>query len=470
MVAQLARRVFAPEFMVRPELRRGELPDTRQAYSTAFSTAWASIAESFLIALISMADTVMVSVVGPHAIAAVGLVTQPRFIVLTLIMSLNMAVTSITARRKGQNDPDGAVRCLKQALILSLGLSALLAATAALARTPLLLFAGAQPDTLELARGYFEVILLGTPINAIGMTISSAQRGIGETRVSMGINLVANGVNLVFNYLLIGGRFGFPALGVRGAAVATVIGWSCGLVLAVLSVARRGGFLFVFSREISWAFDRRTMHSMYQVASGSFIEQICLRIGFLAYSKIVAGLGTMMFAAHQICMNILSLSFSFGEGFGIAASSLVGQNLGAKRPDLSIVYGKVCHRMSFFTCTAMFFLFAFAGKYMVLAFTDEQQIIDVCIPILFIAGIVIFGQASQMIYMGSLRGAGDTRYTAIISMICILFIRPTQAYLFAYVLELGLVGAWLALIADQYLRLVLTERRFSSGKWMSIEL
>lgn len=470
MVARLARRVFAPEFLVKPDLRRGPLPGLRDAYSTAFSTAWASIAESFLIALISMADTVMVSGVGPHAIAAVGLVTQPRFIVLTLIMSLNMAVTSITARRKGQNDPDGAVRCLKQALLLSLVLSLALSGIAFLIRTPMLLFAGAQPDTLELAREYFEVILIGTPVNAIGMTVSAAQRGIGETRVSMAINLLANSINLVFNFLLIGGRLGFPAMGVRGAAMATVIGWGCGLVLAILSIAQRRGFLFVFSREISWAFDRQTLRSMFKVASGSFVEQICLRIGFLTYSKIVASLGTMMFAAHQICMNILSLSFSFGEGFGIAASSLVGQNLGAKRPDLSILYGKVCHRMSFFTCTAMFFLFTFAGKYMVGIFTDEPEILAVCVPVMFIAGIIIFAQASQMIYMGSLRGAGDTRYTAIISLICILIIRPLQAYIFVHPLGWGLVGAWVALIIDQYLRLFLTERRFSSGKWMQIEL
>lgn len=470
MVAQLARRVFAPEFMVKTELRRGPLPTAKEAYSTAFSTAWASIAETFLNALISMADTAMVGVVGPAAIAAVGLVTQPRFIVLTLILSLNMAVTSITARRRGENDPDGAVRCLKQSLILSISAAVLLAGIAALVRTPLLQFAGAQADTLQPALEYFEVILLGTPINALGMTISAAQRGIGETRVSMVINLTANSVNLLFNWLLIGGRMGFPALGTKGAAIATVIGWSFGLVLAVLSIANRRSFLFVFSREIPWGFDKRTMGAIYKVVSGSFLEQICLRIGFVAYSVIVAGLGTMLFAAHHICMNVLSLSFSFGEGFGIAASSLVGQNLGAKRPDLSIVYGKVCHRMSFFTCAAMFLLFTFAGEPMVRMFTSDESIIAVCMPIMVIAGVILFGQASQMIYMGSLRGAGDTRYTAIVSMICILFFRPVQAYLLAYRFGFALTGAWIALIIDQYLRLILTERRFSSGKWMSIEL
>ena len=466
---QAIRRIYAPEFMVKPALLRGEIPKTKEAYTIGLTTAWASIAESFLIALISMMDTMMVGVVGPHAIAAVGLVTQPRFIVLTLIMSLNMAVTSITARRKGENNSEGAIRCLKQALILSLGVSVLLSLLAYLGRTPLLNFAGAQPDTLELSREYFEIILLGIPISAISMTISAGQRGIGETKASMIINMTSNVVNLIFNYLLIGGNFGFPALGVRGAAIATVIGWTCGFVVSIVSISHKERFLFVFSKQ-GWQFDKATLSSIYKVASGSFLEQICMRLGFLAYTKIIAGLGTIVFAAHQIFINILSLSFSFGEGFGIAASSLVGQNLGARRPDLSIVYGKVCQRMSYVTCVAVFLLFTFAGDYMVRLFSDDPQILALSEPIMVIMGIVVFGQASQMILMGSLRGAGDTRYTAVVSLISIMLIRPILAFALAYPVGWGLVGAWLAFIVDQYLRLFLTGRRFSSGKWMSIEL
>lgn len=470
LVTANLRRLFAPKFMVKNSLVKGTLPGIREAYPAAFSTAWASIAESFLIALISMMDTMMVGVVGPHAIAAVGLVTQPRFLALTPMIAINMAVTSITARRKGEEDQGGALRCLKQSLLLCLGVSVVICLAAYSARTPLMMFAGAQADTLEPAREYFGIILLGTPLLTTSTTVSAAQRGIGQTRTSMIINMTANVVNLIFNYLLIGGRMGFPALGVKGAAIATVIGWGCGWVLAALSVLHRGQFLYLLDRQTGWAFDRRTLHAIYLVASGSFLEQICMRLGFLAYAKVVAGLGTILFAAHNICLNILSLSFSFGEGFGIAASSLVGQNLGAGRPDLSIVYGKVCQRMSFVTCTAMLLLFTFGGQALVGLFTSEAEILEVSRSILLIAALVLFGQASQMIFMGALRGAGDTRYTAAVSMVCVMALRPALAYLFAYTLGLGLVGAWLSFIADQYLRLFFTARRFSSGNWMSIRL
>jgi putative MATE family efflux protein len=422
-----------------------------------------------LIALMSMMDTMMVGVVGPHAIAAVGLVTQPRFIVLTLISALNAAVTTITARRKGENDPDAAVSCLKQSLLLCTGIAIVLSFVAFRGRTPLLMFTGAQDDTLELARQYFELILLGTPINAISMTICAAQRGIGSTRTSLVVHMTANLVNLVLNFLLIGGRMGFPALGVRGAAIATVIGWGVGFVLALYSILHKHAYLYVVGRD-GWLPDKPTLRSLYVVASGTFLEQICMRVGFLANTIVVAGLGTMMFAAHNICMNILSLSFSFGEGFGIAATSLVGQNLGAKRPDLSIMYGKVCQRYSFITSTIMLILFATQGGTLVRLFTGEPDILAVSRAVLLIAAVVLFGQSSQMIFMGSLRGAGDTRYTAVVSLICIVLIRPILGYVLAYPLGLGLIGIWLTFIIDQYLRLTLTIRRFSSGKWMGIEL
>jgi putative MATE family efflux protein len=463
------RKLYLPEFMVRDELKKGDIPGAKEVYSSTMGVAWASIVESFLIALISMADTVMVSVVGEQAIAAVGLVNQPRFIVQCLVLSLNVAVTSIAARRKGEGDLYGAVSCLKQGLVLSAITSFALSILIYPLAEPFLIVTGAQSDTIGMASDYFRILLIGLPFNSISLTVSAALRGVGNTRASMNINLLANGVNLVLNYLLIGGNFGFPELGVVGAAIATVIGWLCGFVLAFLSVADRGSFLFLYTRD-GCAPRKAMLASMYKVASGSFLEQLCMRAGFFVYARIIAGLGTMMFAAHQILINLMSLSFSFGEGFGIAATSLVGQNLGAKRPDLSIVYGKVCQRVSYISSAIIFFVLAFLGRPMLLLFTKDPGIISVGGTIMYIMGIIIFGQASQLIFMGALRGAGDTKYTAVVSMICIMLLRPILSYVLAYPLGLGLVGAWIGFMCDQFMRLLLTHRRFSSGDWVKIKL
>lgn len=463
------QRLYQPSYMVKKDLVQGDLPSTKEGYSTAFATAWAAILETFLIALIGMADTIMVSGLGESAIAAVGLATQPRYLAQTAILALNYAVTSICARRRGEQDQEGAISTLKQGLILCAILSGLLMLIFLPAADWLIRFMGSDTSTHQMSFDYFYIILLGLPLSNLSLTISSAQRGIGETKASMKINMTANIVNIIFNYLLINGIGIFPRLGVKGAAIATVIGYGAGLLVAVASVSKRENFLFILEKE-NWSFRRSSLRGIFQVSSGSFVEQISLRFGFMMYAKVIAGLGMLMIAAHQILMNIMSLSFSFGEGFGIAASSLVGQNLGAKRPDLSIVYGKICQRMTLISSSILFVVFGLFGEQMVSIFSTDPEILEVSRIILVIIGFIIFGQASQMVFMGALRGAGDTKYTAAVSMLSIMILRPVAGYLFAYPLGLGLVGAWFSMVLDQFVRLILTYVRFSSGKWTKIKL
>ena len=463
------RRLYAPECLVREGLKAGGIPGAREAYGTAVGVAWAAVAETFLIALISMADTLMVSVVGDEAIAAVGLVTQPRFIAQMLVMALCFSVTSITARRKGERDTVGASDCLKQALLVCVALSAVSALAFMPFTEPMLRFAGAQDDAIVMSKEYFDIILIGMPLCNVSMAISAALRGVGDTKASMAINMASNVVNLVLNYLLIGGNFGFPRLEVRGAAIATAIGWGVGMALALFFVTRRDGFVTITSRH-GWKPERKMLASMYKVGSGSFVEQLCMRAGFLTYSMAIAGLGTITFATHQIMINILSLSFSFGEGYGITASSLVGQNLGRRRPDLSIVYGHICQRMSVVTSTAVLALLLTRGRALLALFSDNPLVMESGSRVLLLMAIIIYGQSSQMIYLGSLRGAGDTRYTAAVSLVSIAIVRPALAWALAYPLGFGLVGAWVGFLVDQYTRLVLSFRRFASGKWMAIKL
>lgn len=463
------RRLYAPKFMLKPDQCLGPLPDTATAYKTAFSIAWPSTMETVLVSLVNVVDTIMVSSLGHEAIAAVGLCNQPKFIALMPITVLNMSVISIVARRKGEQDQEGAIGTLKQSLILSAALSLLFTLLGLLFARPLLLFAGAQPDTIGLALDYITLLFLGQIFTAVSLTISSAMRGAGDTKISMKINLTANGVNIVFNWLLIGGNLGFPALGVRGAALATVIGYIAGFLVAIAALLHHNNFVNIVTGG-SWRFDKDTLHSMYVVCSGAFLEQLAMRVGFLMYAKTVASLGTVAFATHQICLNLSQISFSFGEGLGIASSSLVGQYLGARRQDISIIYGKVLQRMAFLVSLGLFSVFMFGGEGLMRLFSDEPEIIAVGAKVLVIVGVVVFGNGSQMIFMGSLRGAGDTRYTAVFSLITITIVRPTLAYLLCYPVGWGIYGAWVSFLTDQYLRLFLTYYRFSSGKWAKIAL
>ena len=200
------------------------------------------------------------------------------------------------------------------------------------------------------------------------------------------------------------------------------------------------------------------------------VEQVFLRIGFFVYAKMVAALGTTAFATHQICMNILNLSFALGDGFSIAASSLVGQSLGAKRPDKAMLYASITQRLALIASTFLFLFFILGRNFLVGLFTTDASIIAQGSIIMIIIAFTTHVQTSQVIISGSLRGAGDTKYVALTSFISIGVVRPLLTWALCFPAGLGLVGAWFAVFIDQNMRLFINFLRFRTGKWTRIEL
>lgn len=353
---QLLKKMFWVEYMLKPEQILGDIPTTKEVYKTSFNISWPCALETVLVSLVGSIDIMMVGGLGAHAIAAVGLTNQPKFILLAMIFSLNVGVTAIVARRKGEQDYHGANSCLRQSIILSLGISMIMAFLGYFFAYEILEFAGAGDDVILESVAYYKILMVSIVFTALSLTINAAQRGVGNTRISMKTNVTANIFNLIFNYLLINGIWIFPRLEVRGAAIATTIGSIIGCLMSIFSLYHNTNFLEMKAKA-SWKFDKKTMKAFLNISGSSVVEQVFMRIGFFSFAKIVAALGTIAFATHQICMNIINLSFCFGDGLGVAASSLVGQNLGARRPDKAIIYGKTGQRMSFIVSTALFLFF-----------------------------------------------------------------------------------------------------------------
>lgn len=463
-------RIFDPERLLRSSKQaHGDLPPASKTVGNLAKVAWPSMLEAFLVSLVSMVDTIMVGTLGHEAIASVGLTSQPRLIVLALFMSLNVGVTAVVSRRRGEGDRKSANHTLRQALLVAAVLAIAISSVAVYFAEPLLLFAGAQPDALVGAVTYFRIIIGGIFFNIIALTINAAQKGCGNTRIAMRTNVCANAVNIVFNYLLIGGNLGFPKLGVAGAAIATTLGYFVAFIIAIVSVRKPDRFLYLSFKE-SFLPDRQNFSSLINVGSSAAIEQVFMRIGFFVFAKIIASLGTMAFSTHQICMNILMLSFAFGDGLAVAASSLVGQSLGQKRPDMAIVYGKTAQRAGFMIGAFLCVFFICLRRVIILPFSREPDIIALGSQILLILSVMCPAQISQVIFSNCLRVAGDTRYVAVVSFVSIGLGRTVFAYLFTITLGLGLLGAWLSFLLDQMCRLFLCALRFGKGNWTSIRL
>ena len=455
--------------MVKPEKRLGEFPATKEVYKNFLKVAWPSAVEALLVSLVGFVDTMMVSTLGENAIAAVGITNQPKFILLAAIFALNVGVTAVTARRKGQNDREGANQVFRSAIFVCALIAIIMSTFGFFFAEPLLHFAGAVEVYMAEAVPYFKILVVSVVFTALNLTVNAAQRGSGNTKISMRTNVIANLVNVLFNYLLINGHLGFPKLGVAGAGIATCLGAMVACLVSFLTLCNKKGYLNIYV-DAKWKIEKQTLQPILKVSSSAFIEQVFMRIGFFSYAVIVAKLGVIPYATHLICMNILNISFSFGDGFAIAASSLVGQNLGAGRQDLATVYGKTGQKVAFVASTFLFFVFLFARYPLVSLFSDEAAVIELGATIMIIMAFTTHMQTSQVVFSGCLRGAGDSAFVALTSLISVAIIRPVLTYTLCFPLGLGLQGAWLALMFDQIFRVITAAVRFYSGKWARIIL
>jgi len=435
----------------------------------ALQVAWPAVLESFFVALVAMVDSLMVSGIGAYAVAAVSLTTQPKFICLAIFISTNTAVSALVARRKGQRDRESANRILLTAIICVLIGVVIISSAAVSLADPIIHLVGSEPDTHDSAVIYYQIIMAGTIFNVISLVINAAQRGSGNTKLAMRTNLTSNLVNVVFNYLLIGGNLGFPELGIKGAAIATVLGTVVACGMSVASLFHKDSFVsipFILKKKLPPT--KRALKDITSFASTILLEQLMLRIGFLLTATLAANLGTEAMAAHQVGLNASHLSFAFGDGLQVAAVTLIGQSLGAEKPELAKKYGRICQSIGLGISIGLSILFLTCGRmFYQLYFPNDPQIVDIGVMIMRFMVLMVLCQVSQVVFSGSLRGAGDIRFTTVTSMFSVAIIRPLVCYLAAYPLGLGVAGIWLGMLTDQFTRFVLTALRFRSGKWMN---
>lgn len=448
-----------------------QLRYSREDIRTTLSMAWPAMLESFFTAFAGLVDSLMVSSLGSHAVAAVGLTTQPKFLGLALFIAANVSISALVARRKGEDRREEANRIFVTFLVFVLIMAVLLSSLLVVFADPVIRFCGSEEATHESAVQYFRIIMGGMIFNVVQMGVNSAQRGAGNTRITMRTNLVSNTVNIVANYLLIQGHFGFPALEIRGAAIATVLGTVVASVMSVASVWKKDTFVsipLIISRRIRPGLE--ALNNIVRVGYSVFAEQVLMRIGFMLTALMAADQGTSAMAAHQVGMNVMSLSFSFGDGLQATAVALIGYSLGAKRPEQAKQYGKTCRMIGGVISVILATVYFFGARLLMGMFFREPEIVAIGVSIMRVIIFIVVLQIAQVIYMGCLRGAGDTLYTAIASTVSVTVMRTLGSWLFGYVFGMGIVGIWFGVVADQLSRFIFATIRFRQGKWTDIKI
>lgn len=443
--------------------------DRKAMLQETIRIAWPAVLESFFVALAGMIDTMMVSSLGTYAVAAVGLTIQPKFITLAVFYSTNVAVSALVARRRGQQDRKNANEVLLTALAFTILAAIALSVISVAAADPIIRLCGSSADTHEPAISYFQVIQGGMIFNVLTMVINAAQRGAGNTRIAMTTNVVSSLVNICFNYLLIGGNSGFPAWGLFGAAVATVLGTVASFFLALRSLFRKNSYVSIpYLLKEKLKPSGAAMKSIWALASNLLIENFAMRVGFMATAVIAARLGTDAFAVHQVGMNYLSLGFSFGDGMQVAAVALIGRSLGEKQPDKAKIFGGICQKVGLCISLVLAALLFFFGKELFQLFFQGPELLDMGVLIARFTMVIVIFQISQVIYGGCLRGAGDVKYCLRVSLLSVTIIRTAVTWLLTSIIPLGLAGIWFGVLSDQLSRYLLLMSRFRKGDWTRI--
>ena len=446
----------------------------RILYKDIIRIAWPSLVELTLTSLVSMVDMMMVGSManGTAAISSVSLATQPRFIFMTLLMSLNTGATAVVARARGRGEHEKANDILRQALVFSFVLTLLSSVAGYLLSEPLVRMmagSGMAESTILDGIGYLRIQMVGFFTLSLTLCITASLRGTGNSRVPMVYNMTANLVNVFLNYLLINGNWGFPQMGVRGASLATIIGQGVALCMAIYSITC-GKYYFKIKIFQKFRIDFQIIGAIAKIGIPALIEQGIMRVGMIIFSRQVASLGEIDFTTHTVCMNIQSLSFNNGQAFAVSATTLVGQSLGKWRGDFAEHYSTRCRRLGLCVSLLLMVIFAFFGKYIVALYDNTPAVLESGARIMVFVAILQPIQCSQFILAGALRGAGDTKATAVITLCTIMILRPLLGYLCITVLNLGIIGAWIAVSCDQSLRSVLVLLRYNSGKWKNVKV
>ncbi|HEX6988500.1 MAG TPA: MATE family efflux transporter, partial [Bacillota bacterium] len=371
----------------------------------------------------------------------------------------------LIARAIGAGDPRTANEAARQSAVLNLALSLVMAVLGYAAAPAVVAVMGGSGEALRLGTLYLRWTALFFPMQSLTLGLSAVLRGAGDTVSPLRINALANVLTVLLGYPLIYGLAGVPGLGIVGAALATGMAKGVALALLAANLLSGRGRVRIPREGAGWRPDlARRIITVGAPAAG---EQLVMRMGMVLFTRLVAGLGTETFAAHQIALNVLGLSFMPGMAFAVAATTLVGQCLGAGQPDAAERAGWEVRRRAMGVTITMAGAYFALGPWIVALYSQDPLVISQGALALKIMALAVPAQTTQFVLAGALRGAGDTRWPLYATAAGMWGVRVALGVLFVSA-GWGLAGAWSAMVLDQMARSVFIYLRFRAGAWKAL--
>jgi putative MATE family efflux protein len=429
-----------------------------------FSLALPVVLSSLLQRSVGIVDIFLVGGLGASSIAAVGIAQIMVFVLMSLSWGINVGVTVQVAQLWGAGRKGDAAKAAYQAMLLAVG--------AALIMMLLGLSFGGRIASLLGANNEVQSILLdytGIIFTFIIFTISinvlaGIMHGTGDTRTPLYATLIVNILHVVVAYPLIYGHFGLPKIGVKGAAIAIAVSESMGAVyLLVRSLRKR---YIIITRDLEMKYTAMTFKIGYPI----FIDRFLQNAGSMVFAKVILLYGTAVYAAHQVGLAIEAFSFMPGYGIAVAAATMVGQNLGAGKPDHARISAYEANRLAVILMTGMGLIFFFFPYALLRSFSNDPDVIRYGILYMKIVAFAQIPLAITMVVGGSLRGAGDTGFIMFATIAGMWFVRLPVAALLAVAVKADIRYVWSVMIVDWIVRMSLLLWRYRRESWGRLEI
>jgi putative MATE family efflux protein len=444
---------------------RGSQRDFTQGSLTAglFILSVPMIIEMFAESLFAVVDIFWVAHLGAGAIAVVGLTESMMALVYAVAFGLAIGATATVARRVGEKDAEGAAKTATHVIYLGVLISAVMGIAGIILAPTLLSLLGAEPEVIAMGVPFMRIMLGGNAVVTFLFLLNAIFRGAGDAAIAMRVLWLANVLNMIIAPLFIFGVGFFPQLGVTGAAVGTTIGRACGVLFAFWYLFRGEKRFQIHSKH--WKLDPAMLWKLTRLSSSAVFQFLIGTASWSALVRVIAGFGSEAIAGYVIALRVVVFALLPSLGLSNAAATLVGQNLGAGKPERS---EKAVWTAAFFNAGIYFFvgvvllLFSHA---IVSLFTSEPPVLAIGTDALHIIafGFVFYGFG--MVMETSFNGAGDTWTPTWINLFIFWLFEIPLAYLLAYKFDMGPHGVfWAITIAFSVLAIV-SALLFRRGKW-----
>lgn len=419
--------------------------------------------EMVLIILLGIVDTVMLSQCSDNTVAAVGVVVQLLNMIFLVFEATTAGTSVLCSQFLGARQMDNVFRAIGVSLAFNMMMGVIVSAALFFGAERILRLMELRPELMGDGVTYMRIVGGFAFFQAISLTLSSILRSAGMAYYPMQVTFLINIINIIGNYTLIFGHFGFPALGVEGAAISTSFSRGVAMCLLLFILFRKK---LTFPPSFLWPFPFGVLRKMLSIGLPSGGEQLSYSLSQVVITYFVNMLGNEALAARTYAVNIVTLSYVFAMSVGQGGGICIGHLIGKGHKNAALFLGRYCIRITLMISFSVALLSALLGKSVMGLLSDNPEVVSLTALILCIDVVLELGRAVNILCVNFLRATGDAVYPFIIGLIFMWGVATVGGYVLGVTLGFGLVGMWIAFTMDESIRAALFWRRWQSRRWM----